>query len=323
MTKEVEGIGFMDDDVFEEGGRADESRDEGREAMSRDALEDYYRQISRIPLLSRKDEFKIASKLRKTGDPALARKLVEANLRFVVKTAFKHTGYGFDVLDLIQEGNIGLMKATEKFNPERGYRFISYAVWQIRARIFEYILNNWSLVKIGTTQFQRRLFNSLRSGKQAARRRLESLETGVSEVSILARVARGTVEEVREACDRFGQKEVSLDVPVGGSDDGSLKMIEVIEDEEALPMDELLERGEVSTAREDVMAKAMSVLSDREREIITRRHLNDDPETLKELGRDFGISKERIRQLEVKALSKIKEAIEDGGADLEFLFGND
>jgi RNA polymerase sigma-32 factor len=274
------------------------------------AIDIYGGEAVRYSIMTREEEFEIASRYRATKDPALANRLVTANLRFVMKIAFEYRHYGFDMLDLIQEGNIGLVKAVEKFDPDRGHRLLSYAVWWIRAGIQEYILTHWSLVKMGTTRFQRRLFSNLRSHGKAVQRRREALEAGVTEEEVLARITGGTVDEVIEMQNRMQRRDVYLGTPTG--EDGTSTMIDMIPDGGSSP-EELFEGEEVSAIQGMALKRAMKVLSDREGRIIRRRHLIEEPDTLQTLGDDFGMSKERVRQIEKRALSRIENELTEAG----------
>ncbi len=267
----------------------------------------YYKNISRVPLLSAKDEIEIATRYQDTRNHRYADRLVEANLRFVIKVALNYKNYGFPLMDLVQEGNLGLIKAVQRFDPSRGFRLISYGVWWIRAHIQEYILKNWSLVKIGTTQLQRRLFNNL----QSAQKRLERLHAADSEeerTQLLANEVGGTVQDVLEMQARLSGRDASLDAPTGANDSDNYTLLE------RLPPDKKRTDVEAAVAEEEVrqvmgghLAAAVNELAVREQTIVRQRHLNEDPRTLRELGEHFGVSKERVRQLEERALRQLKE----------------
>ena len=267
----------------------------------------YYKSISRVPLLSAREEIEIATRYQDTGNQRYADRLVEANLRFVIKVAMDYKNYGFPLMDLVQEGNLGLIKAVQRFDPSRGFRLISYGVWWIKAHIQEYILKNWSLVKIGTTQLQRRLFNNL----QSAQKRLERLHAADSEeerTQLLAKEVGGTVQDVLEMQQRLSGRDASLDAPAGAGDNDNYTLLD------RLPLDKERTDVEAAVAEEEVrqvmggyLAAAVSELAAREQTIVRQRHLDEDPCTLKELGEHFGVSKERIRQLEERALRQLKE----------------
>ncbi|MBI1909231.1 MAG: sigma-70 family RNA polymerase sigma factor [Deltaproteobacteria bacterium] len=233
------------------------------------SLSTYLVEISRFPLLSKEEEFELASRYQKTGDVEAAHKLVTSNLRFVVKIAYEYASYGIRMGDLIQEGNIGLMKAVKKFDPAKGYRLISYAVWWIRATIRNFILQTWSLVKIGTTQAQRKLFYKMDKAKKAFLR------------------------------------DFSLDTPL--SDDSQTTYLDQVPS--ADNQEESLARAEERTVLQDKVQQAVAQLNDRERFIVEKRLMNDDPLTLQEIGNFYQISRERARQLEEKVKGKLKKIL--------------
>lgn len=267
----------------------------------------YYKDVSRVPLLSADEEIEIATRYQDTKNSRYADRLVEANLRFVIKVALDYKNYGFPLMDLVQEGNMGLLKAVQRFDPNRGFRLISYGVWWIRAHIQEYILKNWSLVKIGTTQLQRRLFNNL----QSTQKRLERLVKADSEegrTELLANEVGGTVKDVLEMQQRLSNRDASLDAPTGTGDNDGYTLLD------RLPLDKGRTDVESAVADEELrkilsghLADAVSELADREKTIVMQRHLNEEPRTLKELGEHFGVSKERIRQLEERAMRQLRE----------------
>jgi RNA polymerase sigma-32 factor len=270
------------------------------------SLEMYLSEINRYPLLSVDEEQRLARLYAASGDTRAAHRLVTANLRFVVKVAYEYRSYGFKVGDLIQEGNIGLMKAVQKFDPDKGIRLISYAVWWIRAYIQNYILKSWSLVKLGTTQAQRKLFFSL----SRTRRELDktSVEHGADsdgrDANKVAKKLRVKASEVREMELRLDGRDLSLDAPVG--DEAGSSHLDFVVGPDASQADELSDAQErqVVTAR---IGAALSNLDARERFIVEQRVMNEPPMTLKEIGEHFGFSRERARQLEIRAKEKLKE----------------
>lgn len=267
-----------------------------------DSLDHYLARIKRFELLDRDEETALARRYRRDGDLEAAHRLICGNLRFVVKVANEYRGYGMKLLDLIQEGNIGLMMAVKKFDPDRGIRLISYAVWWIRAYIQNYIVKTWSLVKIGTTQAQKKLFFKLKQ-TQAALLRLTGREDGEE----IAQTLDVRTDEVEEMSRRLAARETSLDV-------------ELVEGEHFTLMDTLVDDTPDQESRliEDehrrrlssVVHQAFDCLNDRERKIIQERILDESPRTLQELADDFGISRERVRQLEANALSKLRGTLE-------------
>jgi RNA polymerase sigma-32 factor len=267
-----------------------------------DSLDHYLARIKQFELLDRDEETALARRYRRDGDLEAAHRLICGNLRFVVKVANEYRGYGMKLLDLIQEGNIGLMMAVKKFDPDRGIRLISYAVWWIRAYIQNYIVKTWSLVKIGTTQAQKKLFFKLKQ-TQAALLRLTGREDGEE----IAQTLDVRTDEVEEMSRRLAARETSLDV-------------ELIEGEHFTLMDTLVDDTPDQESRliEDEHRRRLSsevhqafdCLNDRERKIIQERILDESPRTLQELADDFGISRERVRQLEANALSKLRGTLE-------------
>jgi len=270
-----------------------------------DTYDHYLAQINRFDLLSRDQEYELAMRYRRRGDLEAAHRLICANLRFVVKVANEYRSYGMKALDLIQEGNIGLMMAVRKFDPERGIRLITYAVWWIRAYIQSFIIRSWSLVKIGTTQAQKRLFFKLGQAR-AAIRRLTDGEEDMEEVAQRLQV-RG--EDVEEMTMRMGARDASIDVELSAGSDYSL--LDTLADERDNQEEQLLQREEQTLLSARVQA-ALGSLNERERKIIHQRILSDNPQTLQELAEEFGVSRERIRQLEKNALDKLRYGLANG-----------
>jgi len=271
---------------------------------SPDSLSTYLSEISQYPLLTVQQEQDLARRFR-AGEYAAGHQLVTANLRFAVKVAYEYRSYGIKVSDLIQEANIGLMKAVQKFDPDKGIRLISYAVWWIRAYIQNYILKSWSLVKIGTTQAQRKLFFAL----ARTRRELEKLGNGgahIVDAEEIARKLNVKASDVREMEQRMGGRDLSLDAPFG--DEGDTTHLDFVESEGASQADEVADRQEADIARARVRL-AMQRLDPRERFIIEQRIMGDTEMTLSELGEHFGFSRERARQLEIRAKDKLKAAL--------------
>ena len=281
-------------------------------ASRANSLSVYLSEIGRYPLLDVEKERALAAAYRKTGDRDAAQLLVTSNLRFVVKVASEYRTYGLRLGDLIQEGNMGLMKAVEKFDPTRGIRLISYGVWWIRAYIQNYILRSWSLVKIGTTQAQRRLFFSL----ARAKREIERL-SGPSEATVrteeLARQLHVKPQEIMEMEQRMSGRDLSLDAP--SDDDGPPRMDTVPGRE--LPADEKVAGEQMAGLVTTRVASAMARLDARERYIIEHRVLDEEPVTFKDLGEHFGISRERARQLELRAKDKLRSLLQESLSGLD------
>jgi len=269
-------------------------------------LATYLSEINQYNLLTADEEQRLARRFKK-GDLPSGHRLVTSNLRFVVKVAYEYRSYGIKMADLIQEGNIGLMKAVQKFDPNKGIRLISYAVWWIRAYIQNYILKSWSLVKLGTTQAQRKLFFSL----ARTRRELEKLgendgSTGGVNVDAIAQKLRVKPQEVREMEQRMGGRDLSLDAPMG--EDGGNSHVDFVVSNSVAQDDEFADKEEAGLINERVKV-ALGRLDPRERFIIEQRVMNERPMTLKELGEHFGFSRERARQLEIRAKDKLKNEL--------------
>jgi RNA polymerase sigma-32 factor len=276
-------------------------------------LERYLADIERFPVLAPDEEQRLA---RSAGpDAARIHRLVRANLRFVVKIAYEYRSYGFKISDLVQEGNIGLLKAVQRFDPDRGIRLISYAVWWIRAQIQAYILKSWSLVKIGTTQAQRKLFFSL----ARTRRELElaNMARGgpvASDVSRIARRLEVTVREVDEMSQRMEARDLSLDAPIGEA--GEETFVDLLAGG-GLGQEHELGEAQEHTALEERVSAALTQLDERERYVIEHRIMSDQAKSLQELGAHFGISRERARQLELRARRKLRQCLHELAVELQ------
>lgn len=265
-------------------------------------LDLYIAEINRFPLLSAEEEFKIAVRLKKYNDMEAAEKLIVSNLRFVVKIAHEYRNYGFKLADLIQEGNIGLIHAVKKFDPYKGYRLISYAVWWIRAYIQNYLIRSWSIVKIGTTQAQRKLFFKL----SQAKKELETLSKKNPEFAEIAESLGVKGSEVAEMNIRLGSRDVSLHEFIG--DDGDNTHIDFLAYEGDNQETALIKSEERSLVQKNI-AGALANLTERESYIIVNRVMADNPETLQEIGNKFNITRERARQIEKQALKKVQLAL--------------
>ena len=265
-------------------------------------LDSYIHSVSRFPFLTQEQETGYARAFRDKGDLEAARALVVSHLRVVVAMARGYMGYGLPQSDLIQEGNIGLMKAVKRFDPDRGVRLVSFAVHWIRAEMHEYILRNWRIVKIATTKAQRKLFFNLRSLKQG----LNTL--GTDEVKAIAKQLGVKDEEVVEMETRLGGQDVALE-PGGAEDEESYSPIAYLASEDAEPV-AVIEQEQNARLRGEGLEKALESLDDRSRRIIKARWLTEkDPATLHDLADEFGVSAERIRQIENKALGKMKSTM--------------
>ncbi|MCK9173047.1 MAG: RNA polymerase sigma factor RpoH [Desulfuromonas thiophila] len=268
--------------------------------LTSNSLEHYMTQINRYELLDRETEQELALRYRLHNDLQAAQRLVCANLRFVVKIANEYRAYGLKLLDLIQEGNIGLMVAVKKFEPQRNNRLISYAVWWIRAYIHNFIINSWSLVKIGTSQARRKLFFKLRQTREMLQ------QQGETQDSAIARQLDVSTAEVEEMSVRLA-RDVSLDAElVEGEDICRLDLLESPEQNQ----EQLLIAQETELNRQQQVRQALAQLSDRERRIVGRRILAEEPCTLQELADQFGVSRERIRQIEKRALERLRTLLQ-------------
>ena len=266
------------------------------------SLESYVQAVNRFPLLTQEQETEFARRLRRDGDLEAARELVVSHLRVVVAISRGYLGYGLPQADLIQEGNVGLMKAVKRFDPERGVRLVSFAVHWIRAEIHEYILRNWRIVKVATTKAQRKLFFNLRSLKQS----FNSL--GTDEVKSIAQQLGVKPDEVTEMETRLSGRDVSLE-PVTDDEEDAYSPIAHLVAEDAEP-GRVLEHEETERLRSAGLEKALHSLDARSRRIVEARWLVEkDAATLHDLAAEFGVSAERIRQIEVKALAKMKGVI--------------
>ncbi len=266
------------------------------------SLENYIQAVNRFPILSAADEQRLARRLRSENDLEAARQLVLSHLRLVVSIARGYLGYGLPHADLIQEGNVGLMKAVKRFDPDRGVRLVSFAVHWIKAEIHEFILKNWRLVKVATTKAQRKLFFNLRSLKQGHG------SLGADEVTGMARTLNVHESDVREMETRLYGQDVSLD-PATDDDEDSFAPIAYLAAPDAEPTQciEAAERHALSTTG---LAQALEALDARSRHIVEARWLNEEnPATLHELAAQYGISAERVRQIEAKALQKMRASL--------------
>jgi RNA polymerase sigma-32 factor len=252
--------------------------------------------------LTQKEEFQLAVRCRKYNDLEAAQKLITANLRFVVKVAFEYKSYGVKLLDLIQEGNIGLMMAVKKFNPYKGYRFISYAVWWIRAYIQNFIIKSWSLVKIGTTQAQKKLFYKI--GK--VRKALESEGDREKKYELLAKNLDVAKSDIIEMEQRMSSRDLSLDTPF--DDNHELTHLDLLQ-EDSINQEEALVLEQAKKIRESEVLNAMKRLNEKEVFVIKNRIMADSPLTLQEIGDHLKLSRERVRQIESEALKKLKKEI--------------
>jgi len=269
-------------------------------------LNRYLAEIRNFPILSPEQEFMLAQRFREHGDPDAAAQLVTSHLRLVAKVAMRFRGYGLPVSDLIAEGNIGLMHSVKKFDPGRGFRLATYAVWWIKASIQEFILRSWSLVKIGTSRAQKTLFFNLRRMKK----NLAAYDDGDLNPAAVAKIANdlGVSERDVVSMNRrmLSGGDASLNVPL--NEDGYGQWQDHLRDEAPL-QDELLAYQEENQVRRELLAQALANLTERERHILTERRMSDQPKTLEELSEIYHVSRERIRQIEVRAFEKVERTI--------------
>ena len=265
----------------------------------------YLEEIRRFPMLERQEEYMLAKRWREHGDRSAAHKLVTSHLRLVTKIARDYRGYGLPISEVISEGNVGLMQAVKRFEPEKGFRLATYAMWWIKAAIQEYILRSWSLVKMGTTANQKKLFFNLRKAKS----KISALEEGdlrPDQVKLIAKRLGVTEQDVVDMNRRLGG-DVSLNAPIredGDSGEWQEWLVDDVSDQETR-----LAESEESDNRRKALGDALSVLNDRERRIFEARRLADDPITLEDLAAEFGVSRERVRQIEVRAFEKVQRAV--------------
>ena len=271
-------------------------------------LNRYLEEIRRFPMLEPQEEFMLAKRWREHGDTEAAHKLVTSHLRLVAKIAMGYRGYGLPIGEVISEGNVGLMQAVKRFEPDKGFRLATYAMWWIKAAIQEYILRSWSLVKMGTTANQKKLFFNLRKAKS----QIAALDEGdlrPDQVKQIATKLGVHEQEVIEMNRRLGG-DASLNSPIRADGDGDGEWQDWLVDDSDTQESRLVEEEETKNRR-DALKDALAVLNERERRIFEARRLTEDPVTLEELSEEFGLSRERVRQIEVRAFEKVQKAVRD------------
>jgi RNA polymerase sigma-32 factor len=269
-------------------------------------LSRYLTDIRKFPMLAKDEEFMLAKRWREHSDPEAAHRLVTSHLRLVAKIAMGYRGYGLPIGEVISEGNVGLMQAVKKFEPDKGFRLATYAMWWIRASIQEYILRSWSLVKMGTTAAQKKLFFNLRKAKSE----ISAFEEGdmrPEQVSHIATRLGVLDEEVISMNRRLSGPDSSLNAPLRS--DGESEWQDWLADDTAVSQETQLAEDEEKSIRMSLLQEAMTELTDRERHILTQRRLQDSPTTLEELASEYGVSRERVRQIEVRAFEKLQKAM--------------
>jgi RNA polymerase sigma-32 factor len=272
-------------------------------------LNRYMQEIRKFPLLEPEEEYMLAKRWVEEQDTEAAHKMVTSHLRLAAKIAMGYRGYGLPQAEVISEANVGLMQAVKRFDPEKGFRLATYAMWWIRASIQEYILRSWSLVKLGTTSGQKKLFFNLRKAKN----KIGALEDGDLHPDNVTRIATDlgvTEEEVISMNRRMSGGDASLNATVGSEGEGSMQWQDWLEDEDADQAGEYEERNELE-ARRELLTEAMSVLNDREKDILTQRRLSDETVTLEDLSAEYDVSRERIRQIEVRAFEKLQKKMRE------------
>ncbi|MFZ0839309.1 MAG: RNA polymerase sigma factor RpoH [Xanthobacteraceae bacterium] len=276
-------------------------------------LSHYLEEIRRFPMLEPQEEYMLAKSWREHGDRDAAHRLVTSHLRLVAKIAMGYRGYGLPISEVISEGNVGLMQAVKRFEPEKGFRLATYAMWWIKAAIQEYILRSWSLVKMGTTANQKKLFFNLRKAKS----RISALEEGDMRPDQVATIARrlGVGEQDVVDMNRRLGGDVSLNAPIRNDGDTGEWQDWLVDDRDN--QETTLTQSEELDNRRRALSDALSVLNDRERRIFEARRLVDEPITLEELADEFGVSRERVRQIEVRAFEKVQKAVRNRVAAME------
>jgi RNA polymerase sigma-32 factor len=270
-------------------------------------LSRYLQEIRKFPMLGPEEEYVLAKRFREHGDSPAANKLVTSHLRLVAKIAMGYRGYGLPMGELISEGNVGMMQAVRRFDPDRGFRLATYAMWWIRAAIQEYILHSWSLVKMGTTAAQKKLFFNLRKLK-GQMQAIEEGDLSPENVTKIAEELDVTEADVVSMNRRLSSPDHSLNAPVRADGEGEWQdwLVDDREDQET----ELGEREEMGRRR-NLLSAALKSLNDRERHILTQRRLKDNPVTLEDLSQQYGISRERVRQIEVRAFEKLQKSMKN------------
>ena len=273
----------------------------------------YLEEIRRFPMLEPQEEYMLAKRWREHGDRDAAHRLVTSHLRLVAKIAMGYRGYGLPIAEVISEGNVGLMQAVKRFEPEKGFRLATYAMWWIKASIQEYILRSWSLVKMGTTANQKKLFFNLRKAKS----KISALDEGdmrPEQVKIIAKRLGVAEQDVIDMNRRLGG-DASLNTPIREEGDSGEWQDWLVDD--APSQERVLAESEELDNRRRALGEALLVLNDRERRIFEARRLADDPITLEELADEFGVSRERVRQIEVRAFEKVQNAVRSRVAAME------
>ena len=272
------------------------------------SLSRYLAEIRKFPMLEKDEEYMLAKRFAEHEDSDAAQKLITSHLRLVAKIAMGYRGYGLPIGEVISEGNVGLMQAVKKFDPDKGFRLATYAMWWIRASIQEYVLRSWSLVKIGTTAAQKKLFFNLRKLKG----QIDAVDDGdlhPEQVEHIATKLGVTNDEVVSMNRRMSGGEASLNAPMGKDAEGGGEWQDWLVDENAVNPEAKLAQEDEYDMRMGLLEQALSTLNEREQHILTERRLKDNPSTLEELSQEYGVSRERVRQIEVRAFEKLQKAM--------------
>lgn len=276
------------------------------------SLSRYLQEIRKFPMLEPQEEYMLAKRWKEHEDSEAAHKLVTSHLRLVAKIAMGYRGYGLPIGEVISEGNVGLMQAVKRFEPEKGFRLATYAMWWIRASIQEYILRSWSLVKLGTTAAQKKLFFNLRKVKG----QIQAIEDGDLDHEHVTEIATRlgvTEDEVISMNRRLSGPDNSLNAPMRADAEGGEWQDWLVDD--TVDQETALGEDEEMSLRREMLAQAMQTLNEREMHILTERRLKDEPATLEDLSQEYGISRERVRQIEVRAFEKLQKAMKNAARD--------
>ena len=271
-------------------------------------LSNYLNEIKKFPMLSAEEEYTLANRLTIHGDTDAAHQLVTSHLRLVAKLAMGYKGYGLPITDIISEGNVGLMQAVQKFDPEKGFRLATYALWWVKAAMQEYILRSWSLVKIGTTAVQKKLFFNLRRAKN----QIQAYEDGDLNPENLEKISKQLNVPEKEVVNmnrRLSGADPSLNAKISSDDGSQTEWQDWLEADQPNQEEEYAEKEE-DTIRKELISEALNILNERELDIVQTRRLSEESATLEELSEKYNISRERVRQIEVRALEKIKEEMQ-------------
>lgn len=312
MTKEL-GVDNISDNGFALMDKKDENRQLVESSSNsvipagKDGLSAYIAQISKFPILSEEEEYEYATRLKENGDREAAQILVQSHLRLVVKMAGKYRNYGLPVADLISEGNVGLIRAVKKFDPDKGFRFSTYAMWWIRANIQEYILRSWSLVKIGTNKAQKKLFFNLKKIKRRLGLNDDEKSLNDDAVRTISSTLNVDEKEVKDMDSRILGGDLSLNAKT--NDDSNDEILDKMSSDDS-NQEEIAIEGQERKRRETILKQAFAVLNDREKDILVKRQMSEVSSTLDDLSKVYNISKERIRQIEAVAMEKIKKEIQ-------------